>query len=118
MSTPEAAKGFSWFHAAAMVVSIIGLALVALSLFWPRVFAGPSGWTDEKAAKYQAVSAEVHRLTMQVSSTPTENQARTLQNEWADAQADYGALRAELDAARARPSRGASGRVARPAGGG
>ena len=105
MSTREAAKGFAWYHVTAMVILLSGLGLVALSLFWPRVFAGKSGWTQEQASKYQAASADVHRLSMQAGSTPPEDQTRSLQNELAKAQAEYGALRDELDAARARPGR-------------
>ena len=105
MPASETASKTSWFDLSAMLLLLAGLLLIALSVVWPRVFTGRSGWTDEKALAYQAASAEVHRLSMQAATGAPENQTRAHQEELADAESKYAALRAELDTARGRPAR-------------
>jgi predicted negative regulator of RcsB-dependent stress response len=88
-----------------MFLVLIGLVLIALSVVWPMVSTGRSRWTDEQALAYQSASAEVHRLSMQAANMEPEEQTRALRDELANAESKYAALRAELDAARGRPSR-------------
>ncbi len=88
-----------------MALTLVGLVLIALSVVWPKVATGRRGWTDEKALAYQSASAELHRLSMQTAATEPENQTRALHENLADAELKYAELRAELDAARARPAR-------------
>jgi len=89
----------------AILVLLLGFALIALSIIWPSVTSGKSAWTDEKAVAYQAASAKVHSLSMQSAGMEPENQSREFHEKLADAQLQYGDLRAELDAARSRPAR-------------
>lgn len=89
----------------ATLVLLLGMVLVAASFLWQRIGGGASSWTKEKALAYQEVSARVHGLTVKMSTTPPEGQTRALQDELVDAQAEYGELRGELDAARGAPGR-------------
>jgi hypothetical protein len=105
MAMSEAAATLSWRAAIAMLLLLTGLACIALSLVWPAVATGRSAWSDEQAVAYQAASAEVHRLSMHAAATAPEKQTRALHDELNKAEATYRDLRAELDAARSRPSR-------------
>lgn len=105
MSTSEPARPFAWRDAWAMLLTLAGLVLIALSAVWPRVATGRHGWTDEKAVAYQSASADVHRLSMQAAATEPESQSRALHDELAEAESRYVELRAELDSARGKPAR-------------
>jgi hypothetical protein len=105
MSETDKNDRYFWQVASGALLLMIGLALVALSLAWPRLSDGSSTWTNEKAEAYQAASAEVHQRTMQMAATPPEEQTRANKEALADAQTTYAGLRAELDDARTRPAR-------------
>jgi len=105
MSASDAAHPFPWRDIAAMSCVVIGLALVALSVVFPRIFTGRTRWSEQQAIAYQKAAAKLHQLSMESTNTPAENQSRTLQNELADIRSEYAALRDQLEAARAAPHR-------------
>jgi hypothetical protein len=95
----------SWSITPGASLLVIGLVLIALSVAWPKLSNGSPSWSDEKAESYQAASAELHQLSMQMAGTPAEDQTRARQDALAAAHTKYAALRAELDEARSRPAR-------------
>lgn len=105
MSIRKTLARVRWRDSFSLVALIGGLILTMLSFAWPAVSTGRSEWSDQQAVEYQAASSELHRLSLQIGSTPPEDQSRAKQKELADAQSKYAALRAELDAARRYPTR-------------
>jgi hypothetical protein len=105
MSMSETPDQISWRHVLPILVSISGMMLIGLSFVWPRMFPAQAAWSDEKAEAYQAASADLHRLSMQTGAAAPENQTRAAQEQLADAEANYAALRTELEDARSRPAR-------------
>lgn len=95
----------SWLLASGTSMLVIGLALVALSVVWPKISTGNSTWTENKAEAYQAASEELHSLSMQMAATPPEQQSRARADALAEAESKYTALRIELEDARERPAR-------------
>lgn len=78
---------------------IVGIALIALSMFWPSTAtAGRSNWSPQQAKKYQQASARLHELShTPEKSTPAETQAR--ERKLKQAAAEFETIRADLDAA-------------------
>jgi uncharacterized membrane protein len=105
MSNTETNDRSDWPILAGATLLVLGLALVVMSLVLPNLSRGSSGWSEEKAESYQAASAELHRLSMQMAGIAAEDQTRARQDALAEAQTKYANLRAELDAARSRPAR-------------
>jgi hypothetical protein len=105
MSTNEMPARVSWAHVSATLLLMIGLMLIGLSFVWPTMASSQSAWPNEKAEAYQAASANVHRLSMQMAGRTPQDQTRAHHEELANAQTNYAALRTELDEARIRPAR-------------
>ena len=103
MEAPERAEKIPWRQAAAMAAVVAGILLVGVSIIWPRVFSGRSGWSDEKASGYQAAASRLHELSMKSAAATPGSQTKTARDELAQAEADYARIRGELDTARERP---------------
>lgn len=105
MSTNKTPAKISLRDAFPLLLLSAGLLLIGMSFVWLAMKPSHRAWPDDKAEAYQAASAELHRLSIQTGATAPENQTRAARDQLADAQANYAALRTELDDVRSRPAR-------------
>lgn len=80
-----------------------GVALILFSFMLPARLLSQSNWTPEQAKQYQAASLKLHSLShASLHSTP-EADREAQQNQLKQADADYQAIRSQLDSATKRP---------------
>lgn len=95
----------NWRTPLSAAALVIGLALLALSLVWPSSSsAAATGWSAQQAKQYQQASARLHELShTPPNATPAQRVAhdRALKQ----AEGEFHSMRADLDAALARPAR-------------
>jgi hypothetical protein len=95
---------FDWRKSLAALLVLIGLGTIALSFLSPGKTSQQQAWSDTQAQQYQATSAKLHALSHEIShATPEQKQA--VQDQLNKTQAEYNALRGELESAIARPNR-------------
>lgn len=79
---------------------IVGIALIALSMFWPSTAtAGRSNWSPQQAKQYQQASARRHELSNKPRQDLTAAERLAYDREAEQAKAEYDAIRADLDSA-------------------
>ncbi len=85
------------------ILLVGGVALVLFSFMLPTKLLSQSGWTPEQAKRYQDASLKLHSLShASLHSTP-EADREAQQRELNQADADYQAIRRQLDSATNRP---------------
>ena len=99
----QAAETKSRRQRVASVLLFTGVAFVAASFVWPRVFSSRAEWSDELALKHQTASANLHGLTHKYSHELETARSSELPQELREAQHEFADLSRQLDAARARP---------------
>ena len=80
-----------------------GILLILLSLFWPSGATSRANWSAEQAKQYQAASIKLHSLSHASVHPGTDVDPQAQRKELQQAEADYKAIRAELDSAIDRP---------------
>ena len=102
-SRPGLPSSFNWRKSLAALLVLAGVGVIALSFFSPGKTSQRHAWTDTQAQLYQASSAKLHALSHQLAqASPDQRQA--VENELSKAQADYDALRHDLESAIERPN--------------
>ena len=101
MTDSEPEWKLDWRAALPATPLIVGIVIVVLSLFWPKG-ASQSSWSPEQAKKYQAASVELHGLSHSMAHAKPDEQA-ALNKKLQQAEADYKAIRSQLDSAIDRP---------------
>lgn len=80
----------------------IGIASLVASFIWPHLDDGRGAWTEEKAKAYSEVSSRSHALATKLGTRgATEEDMRLAEQ----ADAEFRAMKAELDYARTRGDR-------------
>lgn len=78
---------------------IAGVALIAVSMFWPSsATAGRSNWSPQQAKQYQHASARLHELS-HTPEHPTPAEIKAHDRELQQAEAEFKTIRADLDSA-------------------
>jgi hypothetical protein len=103
MTDNEPERKLDWRAALPAMPLIVGIVFVLLSLFWPNG-ASQSSWSPEQAKKYQSASVELHGLSHSMAHAKPDEQA-ALNKKLQQAEADYKAIRSQLDSAIDRPGR-------------
>lgn len=99
MTDSDDREALDWRMAASAFALIAGVALIALSMFWPSsASAGRSNWSPQQAKQYQQASARLHELS-HAPEHPTPAQTLAHDRELKQAEAEFGAMRADLDTA-------------------
>lgn len=80
-----------------------GILLLAISFFWPGQSLSRSAWSSEQAQAYQAASVKLHGLSQETVATAGSNNDKANREKLERAEAEYKAIRAQLDSAIDRP---------------
>jgi hypothetical protein len=80
-----------------------GIALLVASFFWPGQSISRTAWSPEQAKAYQAASVKLHSLSQETAASAGRNNEKALREKLSKAEADYKAIRTQLDAAIDRP---------------
>jgi hypothetical protein len=87
----------------ALTLVICGLASFAISFIWPNQATSRANWSTEDAKAYQSASVKLHALSHEsVHAAGTKNE-KAIREKLDQAEAEYNALRGELDSAIERP---------------
>ncbi len=103
MSTPmtgnEPQQAVSVRAAIPALLLIGGIALVLLSLVLPGRAIGRANWSQKQATQYQAASVKLHSLSHASVHPSPDADRQAMHQELQQAEADYKAIRAQLDSA-------------------
>jgi hypothetical protein len=80
-----------------------GILLLAVSFFWPGQSLSRSAWSPEQAKAYQAASVKLHGLSQETVAAAGSNNDKANREKLAQAEAEYKAIRSQLDSAIDRP---------------
>jgi hypothetical protein len=80
-----------------------GILLLAVSFFWPGQSVSRAAWSPDQAKAYQAASVKLHSLSQETVTTPGSNNNKANREKLAQAEAEYKAIRSQLDSAIDRP---------------
>jgi hypothetical protein len=81
----------------------VGILLLAVSFFWPSQSASRAAWSPEQAQAYQAASIKLHSLSQESVAAAGSNKDKTIREKLGQAEAEYKAIRSQLDSAIDRP---------------
>ena len=81
----------------------LGILLLAVSFFWPGQSVSRAAWSPEQAKAYQAASVKLHSLSQETVATAGSNNEKAIRAKLAQAEAEYKAIRSQLDSAIDRP---------------
>jgi hypothetical protein len=81
-----------------------GVGVIAISFVWPTRATQRRAWSMEQAKQYKAAAGKLHSLSHEITHADANREAAVRQ-ELNTAQAEYDALRRDLDAALSRPRR-------------
>ncbi len=87
--------------AAALVAT--GILLLAVSFFWPGQSVSRAAWSSDQAKAYQAASMKLHSLSQETVASAGANGDKAVREKLEKAEADYKAIRSQLDSAIDRP---------------
>jgi hypothetical protein len=98
---------FGWPQSLAAVLIVIGLATIAASFVLPAASSRRAAWSDEQAKQYQAASIKLHSLSHEAvhAEESHDDESEAIQGELKKAQAEFDALRGDLESAMGRPKR-------------
>lgn len=80
-----------------------GILLLAISFFWPGQSVSRAAWSTEQAKAYQDASVKLHSLSQETVGTAGANSQKALREKLDKAEAEYKAIRSQLDSAIDRP---------------
>jgi hypothetical protein len=101
----ESSWEFDWRAGLPLVCLVAGVALILASVFLPKSALNNGIWSQEQAEKYQAASVKLHSLS-HGSLHPSPNaDPVAMRKELEQADQEYKAIRAQLDAALGRPKK-------------
>jgi hypothetical protein len=87
----------------ACIALVTGVAMMVLSLAWPRATSSRSNWSDQQALDYQTKSARLHELSHQYAHAAVQGNVQAVELQLERARREYDQARDKLDAAVARP---------------
>jgi hypothetical protein len=102
MSNPQPVSKRNWQVAWAAMLIVAGIGAIATSFVWPGKASRLSGWSNEQAQLYQAASTKLHSLLHEIAKAPADRK-QGVQDQLKSSQAEYDALRSELESAMSRP---------------
>jgi hypothetical protein len=105
MTASESPWELDWRAALPLVCIVAGVVLILLSVSLPKRTLNQGSWSQEQAEKYQAASVKLHSLSHSSIQSSPDSDPETIRKELQQAEKDYQAIRAQLDAALARPSK-------------
>lgn len=88
----------------AAIFLVCGLALLLVSFAWSGKSASRAAWSEEQAKAYQSASIKLHDLSQVTAAGAGSNNDKTNREKLAKAEADYKAIRSQLDSAIDRPT--------------
>jgi hypothetical protein len=103
MADNELAKQSPRQSTLAAILLAGAILLLAVSFFWPGQSVSRAAWSPEQAKAYQAASVKLHSLSQQSVATAGSNNDKALREKLAEAEAEYKAIRSQLDSAIDRP---------------
>jgi hypothetical protein len=81
-----------------------GILVLVVSFFWPGQTISRAAWSDEQAKAYQTASVKLHSLSHETTAAAANATAdKALREKLDKAQAEYKAIRSQLDSAIDRP---------------
>jgi hypothetical protein len=90
------------------VLLLVGLGLLAASFLLPGQAVSRASWSPDQARAYQKASIKLHGLSHEFEHAAGSKDEQALKEKLDQAQAEYGELRSQLDAAINRPNHIAS----------
>ena len=87
----------------AAIFLVAGLSLLAASFLVPSQATSRASWSPEQAHAYQRASVKLHGLSHELEHAAGSKDEPAIKEKVKEAQAEYGALRTQLDAAIDRP---------------
>jgi hypothetical protein len=87
----------------AAIFLVAGLGLLAASFILPSQATSRGSWSPEQAQAYQRASAKLHGLSHELAHAAGSKDEPAIKEKVKEAQAEYGALRTQLDIAIDRP---------------
>ena len=105
MANPSAARPPVWRQVLAAFLLIAAIGLIAWSFILPGASNQRAAWSQEQARDYQAAAIKLHGLSHEFAHESREGNEEALRPELDKAQAEYDALRIQLESAMARPQR-------------
>ena len=87
----------------AAILLAAGILLLLISFFWPGQSTSRAAWSPEQAKAYQKASVKLHNLSQETVATAGSNNDKALREKLDKAEAEYKAIRAQLDSAIDRP---------------
>jgi hypothetical protein len=81
----------------------VGILLLAVSFFWPGQSVSRAAWSIEQAKAYQAASLKLHSLSQETVAKAGSDKDKALREKFVEAEAEYKAIRSQLDSAIDRP---------------
>ena len=103
MADNDEAKQPARQSSVAAALLAIGILLLAVSFFWPSQSVSRSAWSPEQAKAYQAASVKLHGLSQETVAAAGSNNDKANREKLARAEAEYNAIRSQLDSAIDRP---------------
>ena len=80
-----------------------GVLILLVSFFWPGQSASRAAWSPEQAKAYEAASVKLHSLSQETVGAAGANGQKALREKLDKAEAEYKAIRSQLDSAIDRP---------------
>jgi hypothetical protein len=88
----------------AALLIIAGAGVIAISFVWPGKSSQRDAWSLEQAKQYQAAASKLHKLLDEKTNAKPGRDV-TVRKKLETAEAEYNALRGDLDSAMSRPQR-------------
>jgi len=105
MTGNDPRQPFDSWKAIPAILLTSGIVLILLSLFWPTGTVSHANWSPDQAKQYQAASVKLHgRSHASVHPSPDAD-PQAMRKELQQAEADYKAIRTQLDSAINGPKR-------------
>ena len=99
MAAEQPPKQSAWRQPLAAFLLAGGIAMVAVSFFWPSDSSNRANWSPQQARAYQAASVKLHSMSHETAHAAGSQDEKAVREKFDQAKAEYDALRGELDAA-------------------
>jgi Flp pilus assembly protein TadB len=105
MANASRARKPAWRQVLAAVLLIAAIGLIGWSFVLPSASSRRAAWSQEQALEYQAASIKLHSLSHEFAHEARKGNEEALRPALDKADAEFEALRAELESAMGRPRR-------------